>query len=166
MAECYILNGHVDKCDGNFITGFRMNNLTGTNLWVGAHMQNAADMSALRANRITGFLNLMTPNQMVERGIDWPRMQQELRHEGVQTIVHCPVDMDSTANHEQVFEAAQRLNDLVYHKKCRVFCQSQAGLTSAPTVALAYLTLFKEVDNWESLSHTSELITKCVSYSQ
>jgi len=81
-------------------------------------------MHNLQINRITAVLNLMTHRQMSERGIDWGNQQSELRGEGVHHIVHCPVDMNTERNHENVFEASQRLNDLVNHKNCRVFVQS------------------------------------------
>lgn len=103
---------------------------------------------------------------MAQRGIDWQRQLAELRSNGVQHVVHCPVDMNGRVNHEQVFEAAQRLNDLVKHKQCNVYVQSQSGLTCAPTVVLAYLSLFKRVDNWESLSLTSQLVSQCIDQSQ
>lgn len=54
---------------------------------------------------------------------------------------------------------------MIYHKKCNVYVQSQAGLTTSPTVALAYISIFKRVDKWESLTHTSNLVSQSVSQS-
>jgi len=129
-------------------------------------VQNISDLGALRSNRIQAVLNLLTQNQMAERGIDWARLQGELRAEGVNHIADCPVDANSSVNHEQVFEAAQRLKDLVSGGNCRVFVQCQAGLTTAPSVVLTYLALYKRVDTWESVSETSQALGQSVRFAQ
>ena len=157
-SDVYIINGHVEKCDGNYIPNFNMSRIEGQNIWTGPYLGTIHEMQNLRANKITSVLNLMSISQMADRGIDWTHQQAELRGEGIHHIVHCPVDMNSDRNNEHVFEAAQRLNDLVNHKHTRVFVQSQSGLSAAPTVLHAYLTLFKRVNDWECLSKTSQFV--------
>lgn len=166
VGDNFIVNGELNKCDGTFLPGFSSSQVADTNVFVGPYVQNIADLGTLRTNRVQALLNLLTENQMAERGIDWARLQGELRAEGVTHVVHCPVDINTNVNHEQVFEAAQRLHDLVSERNARVFVQCQAGLTTAPTVALAYLALFKRVDTWESLSETIQLLAKSIRFVQ
>ena len=48
-----------------------MSRIADTNVWVGPYVGSQNDMANLKNNRITGILNLMTENQMKERGINW-----------------------------------------------------------------------------------------------
>lgn len=123
-------------------------------------------MAHLRNERITGVLNLMTNTQMEQRSIDWQRHLADFRSNGINNVIHCPVDLNSQKNNEMVFEASQILNDLIYHKDCNVYVQCQAGFTTSPTCVLAYLSLFKRVHKWESLSHTSQLVSQCIANCQ
>lgn len=104
----------------------------------------------MRGTKINAVLNVMTSQQMQERGIEWSTVSNDLRSQGISHVVHCPVDMNSPMNHEHVFEAVQRLHELVINKKSVVYVMSQSGRTTAPTVVLAYVCLFKRVTNWES----------------
>lgn len=166
VSENFIINGELQKCDGTFVPAFSCSHVADTNVFVGPYVQNISDLGALRSHRIQAVLNLLTQHQMAERGIDWARLQGELRAEGVTHIVHCPVDANSSVNHEQVFEAAQRLQELVAGRNSRVFVQCQAGLTVAPSVVLAYLTLYKRVDTWESVSETTQVMRQSVRFAQ
>lgn len=149
-SDCFIINGVLDKCDGNFIGDWTLHNCTDNFIFHGGYIAHFADLNTMRGTKISAVLNLMTTNQMLERGIDWTTIHTDLRSQGVHHVVHCPVDMNSPLNHEQVFEAVQRLHDLVSNKKAVVYVMSQSGRTTAPTVVLAYICLYKRVRDWES----------------
>lgn len=83
VSDCYLINGRLEKCDGNYISAFRVAKVADTNVWVGPYIQNQGDMGSLRTHKIQGILNLMTPEQIAERGIDWQRQQAELRSNGI-----------------------------------------------------------------------------------
>jgi hypothetical protein len=37
-TDCFIINGQLEKCDGNFLSNFTLSKIADTNIWVGPHM--------------------------------------------------------------------------------------------------------------------------------
>ncbi len=75
ISEVFILNGHIEKCDGNYIPKFNMSKVGDTGVWIGPYIANVHDMHELHENKIGAVLNLLTHRQMVDRGIDWATQQ-------------------------------------------------------------------------------------------
>ena len=69
--EVFIVNGHLEKCDGNYIPNFNVQELKEVNVFVGPYPHSAADIASLRHFGITAAMNVMTVQQMLDRHLDW-----------------------------------------------------------------------------------------------
>jgi protein-tyrosine phosphatase len=108
---------------------------------------------------ITAVLNLQTIQEMGERGYSWSNMTQIYSSRGIKKSINFPID-DRVENDyaEQVFTAAQYLNNLIAEKRHSVFIHCTSGLSRAPTVVLTYLCLFKRVKCWMDLRESLKFL--------
>lgn len=76
VGEAFIVNGHVEKADGNFVGGLTFDQIGETNIYIGPYPQLEKDTIIMSQAGITGILNVQTDNDINHRGINWPKMVQ------------------------------------------------------------------------------------------
>lgn len=85
----------------------------------------------------------------------------DYRANGITTAMHFPVTNYDGDYKEKVFTAAQYLHKLVDMQSKKVFIHCSSGLIRTPTIVLTYLTIFKRVKSWKSVSQTRDVVCEC-----
>lgn len=57
-----------------------------------------------------------------------------------------------------IFQACQYLNDMVNNKNQKVFVYCNSGVSRAPTILMAYLCLYKKVNDWKNIEAVGDLL--------
>ena len=97
---------------------------------------------------VTAVLNVQTQTDMDHRGVNWPKMLEMYKGRGI-APVHFPIhDFNQADLIKRLFEAANALDVLVKRGE-KVYVHCTAGMGRAPAVVLAYLCLFKKVEDWD-----------------
>jgi protein-tyrosine phosphatase len=67
----------------------------------------------------------------------------------IKTIMNYPIDdLDEKNYAKEIFAATQYLFDMRKNKGLKVFINCKTGISRSPTVAMAFLALYKRVKNW------------------
>ncbi len=74
VEKAFIVNGHVEMSDANFVGGLTFNEIGGTNIYIGPYPQIEADTQAMMEAGITGVFNVQTQIDIDHRGTNWPLM--------------------------------------------------------------------------------------------
>jgi len=145
---CYFINGIIDKNDGFFNKNFHISRFGNTNVFMGAYPSKSTEVQELKDQGITAVINLQTHEEISQMGIDWHTQMNDYRQYSIDTAMHYPVANDDDQYKIRVFAAAQYLNDLINNKDKKVFIHCTSGIVRCTTVVLAYLCLYKRVENW------------------
>ena len=75
-SQCvWIVNGVIDKADGNFLGGLFFDKIGDTKLIIGTYPLCEDDIQKMRDKGITGVLNLQTDNDIQQRSIPWKHLK-------------------------------------------------------------------------------------------
>ena len=75
-------------------------------------------------------------------------MMERYKKVGIKAV-HFPIhDFNENDLTSKLFEAACKINELVYEQKLNVYIHCTAGMGRAPASLLVYLSLFKRVECW------------------
>lgn len=144
----YIVNGHVEKADANFVGELLFDKIGNTNIFLGPYPQTEKDIETLWDAGVTGVLNVQTHGDLSFRGVNQEFMMKTYAERGI-TAVHFPIiDFNEHDLSSKLFEAAKVLNDLINVKGLNVYVHCTAGMGRAPAAVLVYLCLYKKVENW------------------
>lgn len=58
MFPVFIVNGHVEKADANFVGNMMFDQIGKTNIWLGPYPQTEADIDLLQQSGLTGVFNV------------------------------------------------------------------------------------------------------------
>lgn len=87
---------------------------------------------------------------MTERGVFWPQIKQECIKAGIEQAFSYPIsDKNEDEYIDDLFAAAQHLNDLINEKQHTVYLYDNSGMSRAPTLISTYLCLYRKVINPE-----------------
>lgn len=151
VDKAFIVNGHVEKADANFVGGLTFEEIGNTKIFIGPYPQIEEDTETMRAAGITGVLNVQTDIDINHRGINWPKMLQYYNERGI-TAIHYPIhDFNEQHLTERLFEGAKVLNDMINNKGLSVYVHCTAGMGRAPATVLVYLILYKKLSCWSSI---------------
>jgi len=89
--KAFIVNGEINKADGNFEGGFFFNWIENTNVILGTYPLSMNDVHRLREAGVTAVLNIQTGPQMNSRGIKWDRICSKYREVGIFNCVSHPI---------------------------------------------------------------------------
>lgn len=149
--KAFIVNGKIDKADGNFEGGFIFNWIQDHNVILGTYPLSMNDVHRIKEAGVTAVLNIQTGPQMNARGIKWDRICSKYRDVGIYNCVSHPIlDEDEDEYIEELFHAAQHLNDLIEQGNV-VYVYDNTSTSRAPTLILTYLTLFMKCKNYDYL---------------
>lgn len=155
----FIVNGYAEKDDGNFLNPFQVTQLVGSGLFVGPYPSDDFDITILKNKGVSAVLNLQTKDDFERHQIDWKRTLKIFYHNGIVLAKNFPVnDLHEEIYSSDIIQAAQYLNDMINNKNLNVYIYCSSGISRAPTVILAYLTLFKKAQCWQYIPLVESLI--------
>lgn len=112
--KVFIVNGRIDKLDGNFLGGFFFNKIKDTNIIIGSYPLSKNDLVRMQKAGVTSVLNIQTGSEMTSRGVFWPQMVEKYKEVGINTVMSYPIsDKNEDDYIEELFNAAQHVNDLI-----------------------------------------------------
>jgi len=127
-------------------------------------------MHQLKHFNIEGVLNFMESWELTHHQCEKAEMMRLLaqNHIGYSKQISLPaLKLTATeANINEVFTAAQYLNDLANTKNLRVLLHSTSGVTRASTVLLAYMALFKAHEDWADSAKMCQWLRTSVELAQ
>ena len=106
--KVWIVNGHVEKIDANFLRGFEINEISLNNIpddsnqgkiFVGSYPDSEVDLLKLQQRNIKAVICLQSKAEMQKRNINWARQHQLCQIKGIETILNHPInDIQSEAS--------------------------------------------------------------------
>jgi hypothetical protein len=66
----YIINGILNKVEGNFLSGFFISEIANSNIVIGPYPLYEIDCAKIASTGVTQVLNLQTPEEVRQRGVD------------------------------------------------------------------------------------------------
>lgn len=90
----------------------------------------------------------MNLNDFRQRGLPWQSLEKYYAKRGMKSEKYAVIDIREKDLNQSLFIAAQYLNNMVNNLKLNVFVHCSSGISRAPSVVLAYLSLFKKVKGW------------------
>lgn len=151
-SNVYIVNGYVDKCDGNFIGQFFFQQLTNTNLFIGNYPCNLEEVIKLSQEGITGVLNLQTDDDILSRQINQDQLIDIYQECNMDSVINVPVnDCYEELFEQQLIDAAIELHKMATIQQLKVFVHCTTGYNRAPAVMIAYLCLFMQHPDWQDV---------------
>ena len=113
MENVYIVNGHIEKADANFVGGLFFSKIGDTNIYIGPYPQLEEDVKAMSDAGVTGVLNVQTDIDIKHRGIDWPRMLSYYARSRI-VAEHFPIhDFNEEDLKMKLFKSASLLNEMI-----------------------------------------------------
>lgn len=148
VSKAYVVNGHCEMADANFVGGLTFDQIGDTGIFIGPYPQLEQDTQAMMEAGITGVFNVQTQIDIDHRGINWPKMIQYYEARGIKAV-HFPIhDFNENDLTSRMFEGAKTLNTMINQENLKVYVHCTAGMGRAPACVLAYLCLFKRIECW------------------
>ena len=158
MDKVFLVNGHIEKADANFVGSLNFDKIGNTNISLGQYPQLEKDTQKLADAGITGVFNVQTEIDHAHRGVNWPKMLEYYAARGIKAV-HFPIhDFNEHDLTSKIFEAAKVLNDMINNQGLNVYVHCTAGMGRAPACVLVYLCLFKKVACWNNPTDVDRLV--------
>jgi atypical dual specificity phosphatase len=114
-------------------------------LYIGSCPMTEGDIRQLNAGGITAVLNLQTDDDIRNREIDWPAMEDAYRRHGI--VIHrFPIEDFSPSDMRQKLRTGVRILDNLIRAGHVIYLHCNAGINRSPTLAVAYLHW---VEKWD-----------------
>jgi len=126
------------------------------NLYVGAYPETLEDIQELKDRYgVTAVLNLQTDEDLRERGIDWPAMEESYKRLGIK-VHRVPMrDFDPEHQRQRLPEAVKVLAGLLASGHIAyLYCNAGAG--RSPLVAMAYLYWCRKMGREQAIKHVQQ----------
>jgi predicted protein tyrosine phosphatase len=126
------------------------------NLYVGAYPESLEDIQELKDRYgVTAVLNLQTDEDLRERGIDWPAMEESYRRLGIE-VHRVPMrDFDHEHQRQHLPEAVKVLENLLASRHV-TYLHCNAGTGRSPLVAMAYLYWSRKMGREQAIKHVRQ----------
>lgn len=157
--KVFIVNGVIEKQDGNLNGGFFFNKVKDAKIIIGTYPMTLNDVLRIKKAGATAVLNLQTGREMDNRGVDWPKIKTTYAEAGILRTLSYPID-DSNPEEliESLFTCAKHLNTLINDQGHTVYVSDNSAITRAPTLVLTYLCLFLKLRTMENLKEAERLL--------
>ena len=157
--KSFIVNGVVNKADGNLLRGFFVSEVANSGIIIGPYPLYEIDVNQISAHGVTAVINLQTPIEIKQRGADVNEINSWYRQKGINTIINHPID-DTNENslYQGLLEGSARLNQLMATGKNKVYVHCTSSVTRAPTLLNLYLCLYVKAVDWQSPMQVKSLI--------
>lgn len=155
----YIVNGKIEKADGNFNGGFFFNKVKDSGIIIGTYPLSQNDILRMKRAGVTAVLNIQTGTDMASRGVFWPQMVDKYREIGIDRTFSYPIaDKDEDQYMDDLFNCAQHLNDLIEEQGHTVYVHDNSSTSRAPTLVMAYFSLFLKIRTIDNASESVKLM--------
>lgn len=133
------------------------------NLYVGTYPQKSEDIQELKDHcGVTALLSLQTDEDLRERGIVWPALEESYRKLGIE-VRRVPMrDVDREHQRQHLPEAVKVLAELLACGHV-AYLHCNAGAGRSPLVAMAYLHWCRKMGREQAIRHVRER-RYCASY--
>lgn len=111
--KCWVVNGTIEKVDGNFINKFQIYKIGDTGLSIGGYPLNEKDFNKIDGMGIKTIVNLMTDEEMDLRDLKLDQIQVFCNRKQVKYIRLPMKDMLEDEYCFDLFSAAKELNKIV-----------------------------------------------------
>lgn len=143
--EVFVVNGFVNKGDGNFEGPFVLKTLEETGITIGSYPGNESDIMAIKNAGCTAVLDV----QAEYRSIDFAKAQAMFRKAGINVVKNVPIrDFQLEECQAAYFRAACELDKLINEQGQHVFVHCFTGISRAPTLVVLYWALFLRHEKW------------------
>lgn len=135
----FIVNGVVNKADGNFEGPFYMKSLEGTSISIGTFPKDDFDAKKIKELGCTALLDLQTHYRANPRSKVLTMFKKQKFSHIKFREVHDQIQDEYLEN---LFKAAAELEDLINAREQHVYVHCNTGISRAPTLVLAYFSLY------------------------
>lgn len=141
--KVFIVNGHIEKADGNFIGEFMPRRIGDIGIVMGNYPQNNDDVRVLAELGVNACLDIQTSQDRENRGLNDSTQRSNLyRQNGITQLAQSSCyDIDEEEYGDDLFNAACALNDLV-EKGYTVYVHDTNGVSRISTLILVWIALF------------------------
>jgi hypothetical protein len=90
--KSYIVNGQVNKADGNLLHSFFVSEIANSGIIIGPYPLYEIDVNKIAAHGVTAVINLQTPTEIRQRGADAKEINGWYKQKGINTVINLPID--------------------------------------------------------------------------
>lgn len=90
--KVFIVNGVIEKQDGNLNGGFFFNKVKDAKIIIGTYPMTLNDVLRIKKAGATAVLNLQTGQDMANRGVDWHVIKKSYAEAGINRTMSFPID--------------------------------------------------------------------------
>ena len=146
VNEVYLVNGHIEKSDANFVGDLNFHQIGEEHIFIGPYPMTEADIQKMYERGVTGIFNVQTEIDHEHRGIDWERMCSYYAQRAMEPV-HFPIhDFNQGDLIQKLYDAACELNRMINERGLDVYVHCTAGMGRAPASVLVYLCLFRGME--------------------
>jgi len=114
---------------------------------------------------VTQVLNLQTPIEVKQRGVDTAQMETFYRAKGIKNIVNYPInDSSEDSLHQGLLGAAQKLHQMYTTgggKNSKIYVHCTSSCTRAPSAVNVYLCLYVRAHKFRDPDAVAHMIKTC-----
>ena len=126
------------------------------NLYVGTYPETLEDIQELKVHSgVTAVLSLQSDEDLRDRGIDWPAMEQSYKKLGLEVQRVPLLDFDPEDQRQHLPEAVSALARLLAAGHI-VYLHCNAGTGRSPLVAMAYLHWYRKMGRKQAIKHVRD----------
>lgn len=153
--EVFIVNGFVNKGDGNFEGPFLMKTLEETGITLGSYPDSDSHCYQIKQAGCTSVLDV----QAEYRSIEFGKSQSMFRKAGINTVKNVPVrDFQHDECVACYFRAACELDQLINAQGQQVFVHCFTGMSRGPTLVILYWALFLRHEKWNDIGALADYL--------
>jgi atypical dual specificity phosphatase len=124
-------------------------------LYIGSCPITEGDIIELKAAGITAVISLQTDDDLAQRDIDWPAMEDAYKRHGME-VRRMPIEDFSPSDMRKKLRGCVREVDGLIRAGHVVYLHCNAGINRSPTVAVAYLHWAEKWDLRAAYKHVIE----------
>jgi len=150
--KVFIVNGHIEKGDGNFIGEFNPKRLSDIGVVIGNYPASNQDVQQLSVLGVNSILDIQTQADRNQRGLsDFTQRSNLYRQNGINQLANSSVmDADEEDYGDDLFNAACAMNNMV-EKGYTVYVHDTNGVSRVSTLILIYIALFLRHKQWNNI---------------
>ena len=157
----FVVNGFVNKADGNFELDFRYQKIEDTGITIGSYPGSEQEAITLKNLGCNSLLDI----QQFYRSVDVKTEQAWFKRQNFNYTVLSPVsDIADEEYARSAFEAALKLEELINKQGQHVFLHDFTSISRVPTVLMVYLSVMCRHHAWSDLQELLQFVKRLYAY--
>lgn len=152
----HVVNGFVNKADGNFELDFRYQAIEDTGVLIGSYPMTEYDCVQVKNAGAQTTLDI----QSTYRSVDAKEESAMFRKLGMHYVLSPVSDVDESIYVKDAFTAALKLENLVYDQNQTVFLHDFTSISRAPTVLLIWFAVMCRHPAWKNLDELESYLKR------